>query len=104
MKKKLINCMKNGKLKKMKQMLLLSAFILVTGAGMANAATDYPSPETIESQQSKIRITGTVVDRTGEAVIGANIVEKGGAVNGTITDADGNYLLLNPQQYMQVKN
>jgi TonB-linked SusC/RagA family outer membrane protein len=91
MKKKLINGMKNGKLKKMKQMLLLSAFILVTGAGMANAATAYPSPETTESQQSKISITGTVVDRTGEAVIGANIVEKGGAVNGTITDADGNF-------------
>ena len=93
MKNKLINGMKNGKLKKMKQMLLLSAFILVTGAGMANAATDYPSPETTESQQSKIRITGTVVDQTGEPVIGANIIEKGVPANGTITDADGKFLL-----------
>jgi TonB-linked SusC/RagA family outer membrane protein len=93
MKKKLINCMKNGKLKKMKQMLLLSAFILVTGAGMANAATDYPSPETTESQQSKIRITGTVVDQTGEPVIGANIIEKGVPANGTGTGADGKFLL-----------
>ena len=93
MKNKLSNSMKNCKLKKMKQMLLLSIFILVTGAGMANAATAYPSPETTGLQQSKIRITGTVVDRTGEAVIGANIVEKGVATNGTISDADGRFSL-----------
>jgi TonB-linked SusC/RagA family outer membrane protein len=44
-------------------------------------------------QQSRTRITGTVVDQTGEPVIGANIVEKGVATNGTITDADGKFSL-----------
>ncbi|MGL4907967.1 MAG: SusC/RagA family TonB-linked outer membrane protein [Bacteroidales bacterium] len=40
--------------------------------------------------QNKITITGSVVDNTGEPVIGANILEKG-TMNGVFTDADGNY-------------
>lgn len=38
------------------------------------------------------RITGSVVDSTGEPVIGASIIEKG-TTNGTITDFDGNFSL-----------
>lgn len=37
-------------------------------------------------------LKGKVVDDLGEAVIGANVVEKG-TTNGTITDLDGNYTL-----------
>lgn len=40
----------------------------------------------------QIEVSGTVVDPTGEAVIGATIKEKGTA-NGTITDIDGNFRL-----------
>lgn len=43
------------------------------------------------SQQRK-KITGTVVDASGEPVIGANVVEKG-TTNGSITDLDGNFTL-----------
>ncbi|GHT37562.1 SusC/RagA family TonB-linked outer membrane protein [Bacteroidia bacterium] len=43
-------------------------------------------------QQQGKRITGTVLDSYGEAVIGANVVEKG-TTNGTITDADGKFTL-----------
>jgi hypothetical protein len=39
------------------------------------------------------RITGTVVDATGEPIIGANVLEKGVAANGTVTDAEGNFVL-----------
>lgn len=42
------------------------------------------------AQQSGRKVTGTVVDETGEPVIGANILEKG-KQNGAITDLDGNY-------------
>ena len=35
-------------------------------------------------------ITGTVVDKTGEPVIGATVMEKGTS-NGTVTDFDGNF-------------
>ena len=43
---------------------------------------------TIMYAQSEI--SGTVVDPTGEAVIGATVMEKGTS-NGTITDFDGNF-------------
>ena len=43
------------------------------------------------TQQSKT-ITGTVVDKEGEPIIGANIIIKGSST-GTITDYDGNFSL-----------
>jgi TonB-linked SusC/RagA family outer membrane protein len=49
-------------------------------------------PVSASAQQTKKQITGTIVDETGTAVIGANVVEKGTA-NGIITDADGNFSL-----------
>ena len=36
---------------------------------------------------------GTVVDATGEPVIGATVVEKGSPKNATVTDLDGNFTL-----------
>lgn len=44
------------------------------------------------SQQSEKKITGTIVDASGEAIIGANILVKG-TTNGTITDLDGHFVL-----------
>ena len=46
------------------------------------------------TQQSK-RVKGTVVDKNGEPIIGANVVVKG-TTNGTITDIDGNFSLEAP--------
>jgi TonB-linked SusC/RagA family outer membrane protein len=43
-------------------------------------------------RQQKKTITGTVVDKNGETIIGANIVEKG-TTNGTVTDVDGFFSL-----------
>jgi TonB-linked SusC/RagA family outer membrane protein len=60
--------------------LLLTAWICVAGTLSLFA-------------QAGIRITGTVSDVAGEPVIGANVVEKGVASNGTITDADGHFSL-----------
>lgn len=42
--------------------------------------------------RAKVKIRGTVTDRTGESIIGANIVEKG-TTNGTLTDLDGKFQL-----------
>ncbi|MDR0757732.1 MAG: TonB-dependent receptor [Tannerella sp.] len=72
--------------------MTLSAFLLITGAGAAGARGG-DSSEAFEAQQSKVRITGTIVDQAGEPVIGANIVEKGVAANGTITDVYGKFNL-----------
>ena len=45
---------------------------------------------------SQTEITGTVVDETGETVIGATVIEKG-TTNGTVTDFDGVFTLkVNP--------
>ena len=40
----------------------------------------------------KQNFSGTVVDATGEPVIGASVVQKGTS-NGTITDMDGRYTI-----------
>ena len=40
------------------------------------------------------KLTGTVVDATGEPVIGASVIVKGTS-NGTVTDLDGNYTVQN---------
>ncbi len=45
---------------------------------------------------SKVKLTGTVRDHLGEAVIGCNIVAGDGAI-GTITDFDGHYTIEVPQ-------
>ncbi|MGL5318204.1 MAG: TonB-dependent receptor [Bacteroidales bacterium] len=42
------------------------------------------------------RITGTIIDNTGEPVIGANVVVEG-TTDGTITDFDGNFTLNAPE-------
>jgi len=52
--------------------------------------------------QQKRNINGTVVDHTGEPIIGANIVEKG-TTNGIITDYDGNFSFsVSPSATLQI--
>ena len=73
-----------------------SAFCLLLSAFSVNAAMAAPAPagtvdEVMAVQQGK-KVTGVVVDGTGEPVIGANVVVKGNT-NGTITDFDGNYTI-----------
>jgi TonB-linked SusC/RagA family outer membrane protein len=41
-------------------------------------------------------VSGTVVDKTGEPVIGASIAVKGNATTGTVTDVDGKFTLSVP--------
>lgn len=47
----------------------------------------------IVMQQDKVTVKGIVTDVKGEAIIGANIIEKG-TTNGTITDIDGRFTLV----------
>ena len=68
--------------------LLLSAFS-VSGALAAPVTTGDANAMVV--QQGK-KVTGVVVDASGEPVIGANVVVKG-TTNGTITDFDGNYTI-----------
>lgn len=46
--------------------------------------------------QDEITVTGTVVDNTGEPVIGASVIQKGTS-NGSVTDIDGNFTFKAPK-------
>jgi len=57
----------------------------------------------VSSQQQKITVTGSIVDATGEPIIGATVVEDGVPTNGTISDMDGNFSLsVNPNAVLNV--
>ncbi len=56
-----------------------------------NAATN-DSRSSIQEEQQKRRISGTITDEEGVPIIGANIIEVG-TTNGTISDIDGNFAL-----------
>lgn len=46
--------------------------------------------------QDEITVTGTVVDNTGEPIIGASVIQKGTS-NGSVTDLDGNFTFKAPK-------
>ncbi|CAK7081949.1 MAG: Vitamin B12 transporter BtuB [Parabacteroides sp.] len=50
------------------------------------------TPSSPVPQQATRQITGTILDETGEPIIGANVVQKG-TTNGTMTDLDGAFSL-----------
>lgn len=50
------------------------------------------TPLTSKQKGKQVKVTGKVVDKNGEPVIGASIKEEGTS-NGTITDLDGNFSL-----------
>lgn len=71
----------------------LATVLLVLGAfsplyGVQN------TPHNYSVKSGDIRFTGTVIDEAGIPVIGANILVKG-TTNGTITDMDGRFTLIN---------
>ncbi len=54
------------------------------------AADEAYSLSTKEEAQQAIKITGTVVDKSGEPIIGANIIEKG-TKNGSVSNINGEF-------------
>ena len=47
--------------------------------------------------QSK-QVSGTVVDKSGESIIGASVIVKGNAAFGTVTDINGNFNISVPNE------
>lgn len=77
------------KIKRFSQVFLL---MMASGCGTVMAASEN-APEVFALQQTgKITVQGTVVDATGEPLIGVSILEMG-TTNGTITDFDGKFTL-----------
>lgn len=72
-----------------KQWALLGALFLASGL-TGNYVMAAPQPQDVT--QSSTVIKGRVVDASGEAIIGASIIEVG-TTRGTVTDIDGNFEL-----------
>ena len=67
-------------------------FALLFSAPSVFAETMKASEVSLAAVQQTKKITGTVVDNTGEPVIGANVVVKGTTL-GSITDMDGKFII-----------
>ena len=61
----------------MKKHLLITLLLLAVGTLALSA-------------QNKVKVSGTVLDKDGQAVVGAGVVEQG-TLNGVATDIDGKY-------------
>ena len=80
-------------------------FLLGSLTGNAAGAVGYSSaPALSESvMQQTIKVTGKVLEKSGEPIMGANVVIKG-TKTGTITDLDGNFTLegVSPSSVLQI--
>ena len=85
----------------MKKTIQLSVALLLTSSIAAHAdvanTVKAAAPITELSQQSNMQVAGTVFDGEGLPIIGANIIVKGNATIGTITDVDGRFTLSVPK-------
>lgn len=85
----------------MKKTIQLSVALLLTSSIAAHAdvanIVKAAAPITELSQQSNMQVAGTVFDGEGLPIIGANIIVKGNATIGTITDVDGRFTLSVPK-------
>lgn len=68
------------------------ALSLVLAISNTSTAYSIPLSNKLEVVQNNHRISGRIIDSTGEPLIGVNILEKG-TTNGTITDFDGKFIL-----------
>ncbi len=73
----------------------IACLVLACGGAVPTIAASETSstPKTEAVQQNEVTVKGVVKDAKGEPIIGASVIEKGNAKNGTVTDIDGNYTL-----------
>jgi TonB-linked outer membrane protein, SusC/RagA family/TonB-dependent outer membrane receptor, SusC/RagA subfamily, signature region len=72
--------------------LIASPVLAETTSSAKHVATEMSGGSYSSTSQQQKKLTGTVVDALGEAVIGASVFVKG-TNNGTITDVDGKFTL-----------
>lgn len=79
---------------KINRLLVAAMLGLALPVGVSGVyAAEAPQAST---QRALVTVTGTVLDSSGEPVIGATVREKGNLKNGTATDVDGRYTLRVP--------
>ena len=71
-----------------------TACLFLAASAMTPLYAAEGTTESLNAQivQQSITVKGVVKDKTGEPIIGANVLEKG-TTNGIITDFDGNFTL-----------
>ncbi|MDR0893173.1 MAG: TonB-dependent receptor [Mediterranea sp.] len=74
-----------------RKILLCAGLCTVLGYTPSLLAAPHPEAEAVEQQPTR-RVTGTVSDASGP-IIGANVLEKGVASNGVITDTNGRFAM-----------
>ena len=81
----------------------ISLLCCVPGSYAETAGIEENGPAQIESiTQQQVKVTGTVLDETGEPIIGANVIVKG-TTRGIITDLDGAFSLdVAPNEILQI--
>ncbi len=79
-------------------------FALVCSALMLNPYVGGQAHAEVQNVQQAKAVKGTVVDETGEPVIGATVLVVGGSASqGTITDMDGNFSInVKPGQKLKI--
>lgn len=78
-----------------RQLLIGSSLLLITAGHVYGESKQSPDRETVLGlvTQSQKKVTGIITDKkTGEPIIGANVIVKGTTI-GTTTDVDGKYSL-----------
>lgn len=78
--------------KRTKTVGMLMALLATSAIGQNAYAASAPSGNAIVAAQSEAA-KGTVLDATGEPVIGATVMVKGDQTKATVTDIDGNFTL-----------
>lgn len=73
---------------------VLFSMMLASALGVSVPQAVFAEAMKIQAVMQTITVKGTVVDASGEPVIGASVLMKG-TTNGTITDIDGNFTLSN---------
>ena len=76
----------------LKNLSIAVAIALSLSMGMTGTAYAAASTAGSYSQDSKVKVSGTVLDAKGQPAVGASVVEVG-TTNGTMADVDGKFLL-----------
>ena len=91
-----LNLMKIFKESKQKHLYFSAAFAFALSLSAtsvyANPGGNHASSVQSVQQNGNHKVTGKVVDSTGEPLIGATVMVEG-STNGTVTDIDGNFVL-----------
>ncbi|WP_455591998.1 SusC/RagA family TonB-linked outer membrane protein [Bacteroides sp.] len=99
MKKGNLRCLSLQKEKKQLAVILAACLLCTITPTSILARTNNSTTLEVENAQQQTKrqtIKGVIKDATGEAIIGASVLEKGSAGNGTVTDLDGNFTLTVP--------